>query len=430
MKKTRTLVFAAGAALAIKLVLALFTVGTNDSLTWDHDLAKLKTAGAARLYREGVQYSSPSGRLYPRQDFIHPPAVVNGLRGLGILQDVSGLPLRFWLRLACALADIGTLTLVWLMFPSMRDGHLLKLMALSPISILVSGFHANTDPIMTFFVVLSVFFLERGRISLGGAAFGIAACVKVVPIIFVPAILLYLPGLRERAKWAGFAAGAWITASMPYFAQNPGLILQTIGRYQSSTGLWGFFMLSSLLKGSAFEALHTVYAPAAKWIALLSVVSCPLALRHLRVRLSLFVQCGIIVFVFLFLSSGFGLQYLAWTVPWVVAVGTKPMATYYSAAGACLLTVYIAAAGEIGINAYADVFNVSIPMRIFVRLVCWAAIGGIAWQYARLAAAARTPCQTDSTVSSPRCRRNIAMIATQATNTPAEAAGASEYRIR
>jgi hypothetical protein len=390
MRNTRKLVCAASVALAVKLVLALFTVGTNDSLTWDHDLAKLKTAGAARLYREGVQYCSPSGRLYPRQDFVHPPAVVNGLRGLGILQDASGLPLRFWLRLACALADIGTLLLVWLMFPSMRDGNLLKLLALSPISILVSGFHANTDPIMIFFVVLSVFLLERGRISLGGAAFGIAASVKVVPIIFAPAILLFLPGLRERAKWAGFAAGAWITASMPYFAQDPGLILQTIGRYQSSTGLWGFFMLSSFLKDSAFGALHTVYAPAAKWIALLAVALYPVALRHLRVRLSLFVQCGIIVFLFLFLSPGFGLQYLAWTVPWIVSVGLGLTAAYYSVAGVCILAVYEQAAGGLHIDAYADVFNVSMETRIFIRLVCWIAIGAVVWRYGGLANASRT----------------------------------------
>src|ERR1700693_4521923 len=77
----RWLICAATAAFIIKIFIAFYTVGTNDSLTWDHDLAKLRTGGFTQLYREGVQYSSPSGWMYPRQDFVHPPAVVSGFRG-------------------------------------------------------------------------------------------------------------------------------------------------------------------------------------------------------------------------------------------------------------------------------------------------------------------------------------------------------------
>src|SRR5437016_203945 len=108
----RSLVCAAAAAFCLKVILALFTAGTNDTLTWEQDLLKLRATGFAQLYREGVQYSSAAGNPYPRQDFIHPAAMVHGLRGLGMLQDVSGLPLRFWLRFTCALADIGTLVVI------------------------------------------------------------------------------------------------------------------------------------------------------------------------------------------------------------------------------------------------------------------------------------------------------------------------------
>jgi hypothetical protein len=108
--------FPTWAVVAALLFLALFTIGTNDALTWTHDLSTLRTEGVARLYSEGVQYASPAGRLYQRQPFIHPPGVVSGLYGLGVLRDVSGLPLTFWMRLLCALADIGTVVVVWLIF--------------------------------------------------------------------------------------------------------------------------------------------------------------------------------------------------------------------------------------------------------------------------------------------------------------------------
>lgn len=144
-------------------------------------------------------------------------------------------------------------------------------------------------------------------------------------------------------------------------------------------------MLSSVLQGTALSSLFYAYAPAAKWIALLAVAALPVAMRVLGVRLCLFEQCGTIVFLFLFLSPGFGVQYLAWTVPWLVVLGIGPMAGYYAVAGACLLSLYAAAAGGVSLNAYADSFNVNVAMRLFVRLICWMAIGTISALYARLA---------------------------------------------
>ena len=74
---------AVAAALLAKLFLALFTTGSNDALTWTHDLFTLRTEGPASLYREGVQCASPSGKLYQMQPFVHPPGVVSGLSVMG-----------------------------------------------------------------------------------------------------------------------------------------------------------------------------------------------------------------------------------------------------------------------------------------------------------------------------------------------------------
>ena len=384
----RSLFCVAAGALLLKTFLALFTVGTNDALTWEHDLDKLRAAGFTQLYREGVQYSSPSGTAYPRQDFIHPAAMVHGLRGLGMLQDVSGLPLRFYLRLICAFADIGTLVTVWMILGRPHDGCLLKLLTLSPISILVSGFHANTDPIMIFFVVLGVYFVERGRVGWAGVAFGTAASIKLVPMILVPAILMYLPSLRERVKWGCIGAGTWIVLSMPYLALEPILILKTIFGYESARGTWGFYLFVSLLKDTPLDFLNRFYAPLAKWIAFGACAALPLVMKLVRVTPPLFVQCGMIVFAFLFLSPGFALQYLAWTVPWIVVLGPETMAAYYAISGVCLLAAYTAATGGTVINAYADTFNVTIGMRLFTRFVLWLSIGVMVWLYGRFVNAA------------------------------------------
>jgi hypothetical protein len=376
---------AVAAALLAKLFLALFTTGSNDALTWTHDLSTLRTEGPASLYREGVQYASPSGKLYQRQVFIHPPGVVSGLYGLGILQDASGLPLTFWIRILCAFADIGTVAVVWALFRRTGTTGLIALLALSPISILISGFHVNTDPMMVFFVVLTVFLLERRRPGWAGVAFGLAASIKLVPLIYLPSIVVCLPRNTARAKWAAIAAATWVAVAMPWLAQYPGLILRTVVSYGGATGLWGLYFLSGLLKLMGMAGVHDLYGPIARWIALLAVALLPPAIRARGFHPSLFVQCGAVTFLFLFLSPGFGLQYLAWTVPWIVALGIGPAAKYYAVASGFMIAVYAEAAGGLHANAYADLLTAKhLTMLILMGFVCWVAMGAVLWRYARM----------------------------------------------
>jgi len=334
-------------ALLLKLLLAASTAGTNDARTWEHDLTTLRTVGFAELYRSGVQYESPDGRPSQRQAFIHPPAVLHALRIFGN---------RFWLRAACAIADAGTLVLLWRMFPSRGE---LLIIALSPISILISGFHGNTDPIMMFFLVATVFFADRGNFARAGIAFGLACSVKLIPLIFAPAILLCLPGLRPRLKWLAASAVVWFALSLPYMAQEPLLILRSMLGYSGATGLWGFSLITSHADDSAI-----------KWIALLAASSLPLMKRRL------FEQCGLIAFLFLFLSPGFGLQYLAWTVPWTVMLQRRAMLAYHAIAGGAALAIYAAASQNTSAGVYADLLNPAhFPVLILMGIICWIIIG-------------------------------------------------------
>jgi hypothetical protein len=178
---------------------------------------------------------------------------------------------------------------------------------------------------------------------------------------------------------------------MPWLAQYPELILRTILSYHSTTGLWGLYFLAGLLKTMGMAGAYDLYGPVAGWIALLTVALLPFGLKALDSRPSLFVQCGVITFLFLFLSPGFGLQYLAWTVPWIVALGIGPTAGYYAVAGTFMIAVYTEAAGGLRINAYADLLTAkNFTMLILMGFVCWIAIGVIVWYYGRLALAARS----------------------------------------
>lgn len=344
-------------AFLLKIVLATCTAGSNDARTWEYDLTALRTAGFAELYRSGVQYDSPAGRLDQRQVFVHPPAVLHALHLLGS---------RFWLRALCALADAGTLVLLWSMFGSSTQ---IPVLALSPVSILISGFHGNTDPIMMFFLVAAVFFAGRGYAGLAvagsGAAFGLACSVKLIPLIFAPAILLSLPERRHRFQWLAAAAAVWIGLSLPDLAREPALILKSMLGYSGATGLWGLGLISTLFSAGR------IYDPAAKWIALLAAGSVPLVVKR-----GLFEQCGLIAFLFLFLSPGFGLQYLAWTFPWTVLLHRRAMIVYHTIATVFALSVYAAASQNTAAGIYADLLNPAhFPVLIMMGIVCWITIG-------------------------------------------------------
>ncbi len=352
-------------AFLLKIVLATCTAGTNDVRTWEHDLTTLRTAGFVELYRSGVQYDSPAGRLEQRQVFIHPPAVLHALRLLGS---------RFWLRALCALADAGTLVLLWSMFGSRTQ---ILVLALSPVSILISGFHGNTDPMMMFFLVAAVFFAERGHagyaVTSSGAAFGLACSVKLIPLIFAPAILLSLPELRLRFQWLAAAAAVWIGLSLPYLAQEPALILKSMLGYGSASGLWGLGLISTLLGAGS------IFTSTAKWIALFAAGCVPLVLKR-----RLFEQCGLIAFLFLFLSPGFGLQYLAWTLPWSVLLHRRAMIVYHTVATAFALSVYAAASQNTAAGIYADLLNPAhFPVLVLMGIVCWVTIAAIASHWER-----------------------------------------------
>jgi hypothetical protein len=136
-----------------KVLLALSTTGTNDALTWTHDLSTLKTEGVASLYREGVQYASPAGKLYQRQPFIHPPTCMarESSRMSPACRSLSGCGCYARLRILAQWRWSGY------SFAATGTTGLIVLLALSPTSARVSGFHVNTDPMMVVFLVL------RGR---------------------------------------------------------------------------------------------------------------------------------------------------------------------------------------------------------------------------------------------------------------------------
>jgi hypothetical protein len=307
-------------ALAAKLLLAATTFGSTDVRSFLYFVLRNRATGPISVY-EHVK------------EFNHPPPMIFALDAIHRWTEATGASFAFGLRLPSILADLGTFLLVASCLQPARGfaRTALVLLALAPVSIFVSGFHGNTDPVMIFFVVLSVALLERSQAAwLAGAAMGLALDVKIVPLVFWPTIFLWLPEGRKRAEYFGAALFVALASWSPVLLDSPALVARRVFGYSSSYGHWG---LSRLLPAAIFEGygrflLLGAIAGVSAWMN-----------RGLR-RPALFRQIGVVAFTFLALTPGFGVQYLAWLVPFAVALPLAAGFSFHAASGAFLLAVY------------------------------------------------------------------------------------------
>jgi hypothetical protein len=321
-------------ATAVKLVLAARTFGTNDISAFWFFLQEYRGSGAKLLYEKDSEFN-------------HPPFILHWLSAMRWLWHATGLRPWFLIRLPSILADVGSFFLVArLIGPALSEPgrrFTLFLVAAAPASILVSGFHGNNDPVMIFFLLLSLVLLERPAPDwLAGIAIGMAVNIKVVPLAFCPAVFLWLPSWRRRCEYFGAALLTVLLASIPLLFQEPALLARKVLGYSSSYGVWG---LSRILDSSpALEPLSNFFKSEGRLLLAASLIGLSVWMNRSREKTPLFRQMGVLAFAFLALSPGFGVQYLAWLVPWIAClgagIGAWAAATWTVASGAFLFLVY------------------------------------------------------------------------------------------
>jgi hypothetical protein len=377
----------ASLALLAKLVLALKTYGTNDVYVYDAFSVWSRYYGVS-LYRIDSQFN-------------HPPSMIYGLHLLSWLASRTSLPFAFWLRLPSILADTANVWLVWkLLGARVQERSIfwsMILLAAAPTLILISGFHGNTDSLVIFLLLLSIYLIEKGGSSwAAGAAFGLAHCVKVFPLIVAPVLLLNLSGGPKpsagrrgtapaqgwlaslfglsQLKFCAAAAAVLLAAWSPYLFQDPKAVIGQVFGYRSLYGHWGLTYLALQLPDGASwaQSLNAFLERYGNYLALGLVWLVSLRMNRSEPRPPLLSQAGLVFLLFLSVSSGFGVQYLSWLAPWMAELGWAPSAIFYTASSVFLFLVYNYWAQ--GLPWYlADAINVGDYPGYFAhaQLICW-----------------------------------------------------------
>lgn len=333
-RRLRRLVVAAGlVSTVLKLLLAARTFGTNDVHYW-------------AMFAQGVRDRGPVG-IYGIPSLVfynHPPLAGWFLVAVNRVVDL-GLPFPFVIRAPACLADAGSTLLLFEILRHRRTAReataAAVLFAASPLMLIVSGFHGNTDPVFIFASLLTVYLVTvRGQHLGGGIAFGLAVSIKLVPIVLAPLLLVLLlrRGLRATTRFTAGGLLVFLVLWLPVLVlRGPEFTAQVLNYSGVALSQWGIPQLLAwrgVSSGGVSEFRDATRLP-----ALLIAAVVPAVLVWRRPQTST-VAFGLSFCLFLLLSPAFSMQYLVWPLAPAYLIGWRTATVYNVAASGLAYVVY------------------------------------------------------------------------------------------
>jgi len=355
--RDRSIVWILGTALValfIKVAIAYNTFGTNDVVAFYTFARSLNDHGLEWTYRNGVVWFSN----FPV--FNHPPLPAYFLQFIDSLSRQAffrdcGMTFPFLLRLPGIIADFVVVLVLLRMSRTVTELRVpawaLVVFALSPVSLMVSGFHGNTDPVMVMFLVLAGYICLRERPMLCGIFFALSCQVKVIPLLLLPIIIFFWLARRAALRFTL----AFVLLSLTMWAQPllqfPTLFLKNVLSYGGFWGGWGITYWLRLTQWQQFDGRAFHLPPAAAATALflkLGIVAAVLVIawrrRYLRGRavIDSIAYAWIIFFVF---APSVSVQYMVWLAPFVLILSPSLSAWLVVSSSIFLFFFYDTVAG-------------------------------------------------------------------------------------
>jgi hypothetical protein len=337
---------AAITGLFLKLLLAYNTMGSNDVVTFYSFARSLNDHGLEATYRHGVAWL-PVAPL-----FNHPPLTAYCLSFIGRLarQDVLqtyGFTFPFLLRLPGIIADF--VVVLALAGASAAEAKLrlprwaLIGFALSPVSLMVSGFHGNTDPIMVMFLVLAALMCLHKRPLLCAIFFALSCQIKVIPALFLPIFFFFWFHRRAALSFLSTFALVSLVLWWEPLLKFPLLFAKNVLSYGSCWGIWGITYWLRLTDSPWFQGVSFVDFSTTKVVVMtllkILIVASVFVIAWRRQAadgaglIKSIAYAWIVFFVF---SPGICAQYMVWLAPFVLVL-SPPFYGWVTAASSLFL---------------------------------------------------------------------------------------------
>jgi hypothetical protein len=328
-------------AMAAKLYCAATTYGTVDVMFF--------YGFAHNIAHEGVI------NTYVHIPIFNYPPLMGDYLGLTYqLSGGHGQLFAFYHRLPGILADLAVvLLLLWIRRQTGRPPWwAIGVLAASPVSFMISGYHGNYDPLIPLGLVLTVAACLHQKPWVAGVLLGIACQVKIIPLIMSPVLFFYWWQRGKNKAWT-FTAATVLTVLIGWSA--PLLAVPKIFTHQVLvySSIWGWWGLTYLLNISGLPGMSgvegaslRVLSPSQEWVtqALKLVVvvgTLVLAWRRRKAPAAeLLSTMGLVWGLFFTFAPGFGVQYLAWVSPFLLFYSTRWFLAFTGSASVALFIFY------------------------------------------------------------------------------------------
>ena len=355
----------------LRVVLIGMSYGSNDMTRWTQFADAIREFNIWELYRG-------------YQGFNHPPLMGWMAAGLRTLALWTGIPFSVLFKLPCLIADVLVMVVLWRCWR--QSGHILAaaavaLFSLNPISILVTAYHGNTDSLVGAFGLFAAFAMSRHRYATAGLLVALAANVKIVGVLWAPALFLLCYDRRAMLRFVLGIGVGMLPFVLPLLI-GAAEFHRNVLSYGSEPRNWG---ISRLIDGgvgqleSVSTELHSQFLAWGRYLALGGVLSWAIIGRV--VRLDPFRAAALAFAAFLTLAPGFGIQYLVWIVPVLGAVSLRYSLRYALLGGLFLVLVYLTwLTGDWPLSS--NHFGIPAPAWV-VGLFVWATLVSFQWQVLR-----------------------------------------------
>lgn len=296
--------------------LVVFTEGTTDVSIWE--------GHAAGAIQKGLV-----GYYHANEKMNHPPFVSSVLAHLGWAGHQMDIPFRICLRAPFALLDAGTALMLLVLFRASRWRFVIAAFYwLSPLTIIYSSYHGNTDSAMAFFLVLTVVLLSRQQVGWAGAVLGMSLWIKLPAVLALPAIVCWLPRWRARTTFAAVMGLVAVSTYVPVLLDDPGVVVRNVFGYRGEApiniggiGAWGVLLA---IPDGARKHIVPLFEYAMQhnmWICLLPILLYSWMRRdHCKIDDLGRTIAGVYV-IFYALTHYWAFQYFAWAIPFWFFIG-------------------------------------------------------------------------------------------------------------
>lgn len=256
----------------------------------------------------------------------------------------TGLPWVYAVKIAPIIADVVIVFLISRLADRDHRNRALQY-AFNPLSLLVVSLHGQVEPVALALALGGLLVLRRQRPVLAGILLGAAVAAKTWPVL----ILLTTLPLRNPSRLVRIVIGSAVVPvvclvlGVMLLDTSPVTDLKKMASYSSYVETWTWSGV--LVQLGRHLDLARYNSPLSSLSSVLMAVSVILVLVLLR-RRAPEIRAMAALSAVLIVTSGFGTQYLMWTLPLIVALSDRWRFTYILTAGSWAAINYLSPAAK------------------------------------------------------------------------------------